>query len=176
MTNTVILKKDGFIENDEDIIKADLLTLKYLQCIIELEDGYTLRSFFEMIAIYSIFHNLNPDFLPFICEFLKLPKEGCLSTNIDYLLIDMIVNGYKDDYEHYYHLHGCNENMSDISIDFLPLKNILDIPIKIGSTYINHEECQGLDILLYDFIIEIMHSLSFFGTPQERDEVIGGLE
>ena len=53
--NDVILKRDGIISYNEDIVDVGKSFLKYLQYTIKLEEGYTLRSFFEMLVRYSNF-------------------------------------------------------------------------------------------------------------------------
>uniref|UniRef100_A0A6M3IZ76 Uncharacterized protein n=1 Tax=viral metagenome TaxID=1070528 RepID=A0A6M3IZ76_9ZZZZ len=168
--NDVILKKDGIISYNEDVVDVGKSFLKYLQYTIKLEEGYTLRSFFEMLVRYSNFYDLKPNFFPFTVEFLNSPKDGCISDYINYLIVDMTINIFRDehDYEHYYNLYG-NDNKNYIPIDLIPLSDMLDIPLKIGLTYIDGIKYGNLEISLHDFVMEIMYELGFFETPEKRE-------
>ena len=69
------------------------------------------------------------------------------------------------------------------ALDFSPLKNILDIPIKVGKAFLcvypengNYNDAQKFDNVntdnpnLYEFVNYIIWELSFHGTPEDRDE------
>jgi len=59
--NTVTLTSDGALAQDNASVGID--PLMFLGHKVELEQGYTLRSFFKMIERYPVFTQLNA-FLP----------------------------------------------------------------------------------------------------------------
>lgn len=93
------LTRDGrIVQNiyeDEHWKKVDVpidCELLHLTNSIELEENYTLRDYFKLIEKYRGFQLLDVAFPTFISEYKDCPKENCLTTDIDYLVINYVAS------------------------------------------------------------------------------------
>ena len=59
--------------------------LRFLSSQIDLEDGYTLRSFFQMLDQYRLLIDLNNFFPAYNEQYRKCPPEGCAAAAPEYL-------------------------------------------------------------------------------------------
>lgn len=167
------LKKDGTIYHKGGAVDAEVL--KYLSYQIELEDQYTLRSFFEMIEKYELLGKLN-SFLPTCIEqYRSCPAQGCESGHINYLefakTVEMI--GFPEKrLEIYSSIRGINESDS-IEVRSLHLNSLLDMPLKLGRlkhvVFGDHVDIFEFDTVftLFELIDGISWELSFHVTPEQ---------
>ncbi len=169
----VSLKRDGRISYKQSDVDSDVL--KYLSYQIELEDRYTLRSFFEMVEKYELLGKLN-SFLPTCIEqYLNCPEQGCESGMIDHLeftkTVEMI--GYPDKrLEIYSSIHGIQNN-DKVEIRSLQLNSLLDLQLKLGRlkhvVFGDQVDIFEFDTVftLFEFIDGITWELSFHVIPEQ---------
>lgn len=159
----VYLDNNGFIWEKDNTIVENEDVLQYLYYTINLEDNFTLRSYFQTISYYSYLQLLDAFFLCYLREFQNCPKEGCLTSEFDYLALnryasyesekDIKVNSevipdiIEEDSVHFpeqiemsMHFHAWSEK-EDIpyAIDFCNLDELLDHEIKIGNSRVSIE-------------------------------------
>ena len=169
----VSLKRDGTIHYKQSAVDSDVL--KYLSFQIELEEGYTLRSFFEMIGKYALLGKLN-SFLPTYTEqYLACPQQGCESEALDYLAFTKTVEmiGYPEKrLEIYSSITGIQKNET-VEIRSLQLNSLLDMPLKLGRlkhlVFGDRVDIFEFDTVftLFEFIDGIIWELSFHVTPEQ---------
>ena len=170
---TVSLKRDGRICCTQSDVDSDVL--KYLSYQIELEEMYTLRSFFEMFDHYAQLGQLN-SFLPrYIEQYLNCPEQGCKSETIDHLefakTVEMI--GYPDKrLEIYSSIHGIR-NSDKVEIRSLQLNSLLDLQLKLGRlkhvVFGDRVDIFEFDTVftLFELIDGITWELSFHVIPEQ---------
>jgi hypothetical protein len=169
----VSLKRDGTIHYKQSTVDSDVL--KYLSFQIGLEEGYTLRSFFEMIGKYALLGKLN-SFLPTYTEqYLACPQQGCDSTLLDYLefakTVEMIGHPEKR-LEIYSSVSGI-QNKDSVEIRSLQLNSLLDMPLKLGRlkhvVFGDRVDIFEFDTVftLFEFIDGITWELSFHVIPEQ---------
>jgi len=168
LQNKILISKDLnlYYYNDNDEITYDVIDFRtpsfYLNKQIQLEDGFTLRNYFELIEKYELFQFLDTFFGNYLEEFNNCPSQDCKNTEINYIIINRHIT-YED--EHSFEppkllnevedlvtsedglihidksitneliVHGFNEKENTFyALDFNPLKDLLDYEIKIGET------------------------------------------
>lgn len=194
----LILKKDGVITSqcliydyelkkevyEEVYFDNDELILSALNYSVVLENGFSLRDYFKLIKNYDYLLLLDDDFDIYMDGFDQSPKIGCCNQGFNQLLFLKIfsVDVTKPNSKVMsfgYELVGKNsKNNEVIDISYVPLSDMLDIPIFISGMY---EEYSQLDdqsyveepsvsgsITFFDFIKSIMDELSACGTPEDR--------
>ena len=171
--NTITLKKDGSIHQNGKKVSSAALNL--LSAQITLEEGYSLRSFFEMLVKYSLFATLS-DFFPMYMELYQgCPKHGCDAGFLDYLefgkTVEMI--GVPDKrLEIYNSLIGLQASEAS-EIRSLQLDSLLDLPLKLGKLkhiiFGDRVDIFEFDTVytLFEFIDGIGWELSFHATPEQ---------
>ncbi len=171
--NTISLKQDGSILLKGKTVATELL--KVLGFRVELDEQYTLRSYFEMLEKYSLLLELN-DFFPVYREqFRDSPKSGCCLAGIEHLefskTIEMIGFPGKR-LEIYNSLMGIY-GKETCEIKSLQLENLLDLPVKLGRLkhviFGDQVDIFEFDTVytLFEFIDGIAWELSFHGTPKQ---------
>jgi hypothetical protein len=171
--NTIALKQDGSILLDGKTVATELL--KVLGFRVELEEGFPLRGYFEMLGKYSLLLELNDFFPVFREQFRDCPKNGCCFNGIDYLefskTIEMIGFPGKR-LEIYTSLMGIY-GKETCEIKSLQLENLLDLPVKLGRLkhviFGDRVDIFEFDTVytLFEFIDGIAWELSFHGTPKQ---------
>ena len=169
----ISLKNDGTIYYNQSAVDSDVL--KYLSYQIGLEDGYTLRSFFEMIEKYELLGRLN-SFLPTCIEqYLSCPEQGCESGTIDHLefakTVEMI--GFPEKrLDIYNSMRGIHKSDS-VEIRSLQLNSLLDMSLKLGRlkhvVFGDRVDIFEFDTVftLFEFIDAITWELSFHVIPEQ---------
>ena len=171
--NTVTLKKDGSISHNGKTVGSDALDLLSVQ--IALEEGYTLRSFFEMLDQYALFPRLNAFFPTYTEQYRSCPQNGCDAGLLDYLefgkTVEMI--GVPDKrLEIYNSLFGVHRSEAS-EIKSMQLYSLLDIPLKLGRlkhiVFGDRVDIFEFDTVytLFEFIDGIGWQLGFHATPQQ---------
>ena len=167
------LKKDGGIFHKQGAVDSDVL--KYLSYQIGLEDQYTLRSFFKMIAKYELLGRLNSYLPTCIEQYQNCPEQGCESGLIDYLefakTIEMI--GFPEKrLEIYSSIRGIHDGDS-LEIRSQQLNSLLDMPLKLGKlkhvVFGDRVDIFEFDTVftLFEFIDGITWELGFLVTPEQ---------
>lgn len=170
--NAVTLKTDGSIFLNGKIVDTERLDL--LGCQITLEELYTLRSFFKMLAKYALFGKLNAFFPTYTEQVQSCPQQGCDAGLFDYLefgkTVEMI--GVPDKrLEIYNSLSGVHASETS-EIRSMQLASLLDIPLKLGKlkhiVFGDRVDIFEFDTVytLFEFIDGIAWQLSFHATPE----------
>jgi hypothetical protein len=171
--NAVTLKKDGSIHFKGKTVATDALDLLSFQ--IELEETYTLRSFFKLVGKYTLFAKLNAFFPGYTEQYLSCPEQGCDAGLLDYLefgkTVEMI--GVPDKrLEIYNSLFGVHANETT-EIKSMQLASLLDVRLKLGKlkhiVFGDHVDIFEFDTVytLFEFIDGIAWQLSFHATPEQ---------
>lgn len=171
--NAVTLKKDGSINLSGQTLESDALEALSFQ--ITLNEGYTLRSFFQMLDKYKLFVKLNAFFPTYTAQYHACPQEGCDADLLDYLefskTIEMI--GVPDKrLEIYNSLLGiCGSETSEIRS--MQLDRLLDLPLKLGKlkhiVFGDRVDIFEFDTVytLFEFIDGIAWQLGFHAAPEQ---------
>ncbi len=171
--NRVTLKKNGFVDHNETRVESDIL--RFLSSQIELEDGYTLRGFFQMLDQYRVLIDLDTFFPAYTEQYRKCPPEGCAAGAPEYLKFSKTVEmiGFPEKrLEIYTSFSGVYENEA-YEIRSLQLDSLLDLPVKLGR--LKHVIFgDSVDIFefdtvftLFEFIDGIAWELSFHVIPTQ---------
>ena len=171
--NAVTLKKDGAINLNGKTVRSDALELLSFQ--LALENGYTLRSFFEMLEKYSLFSELSAFFPMYTEQYLSCPENGCDAGLLDYLefgkTVEMI--GAPDKrLEVYNALFGVHASETS-EIKSMQLDSLLDLPLKLGRlkhiVFGDRVDIFEFDTVytLFELIDGIGWELSFHATPEQ---------
>jgi hypothetical protein len=171
--NAVTLKRNGSIDPDE--AGGGTGVLRFLSSQIDLEEGYTLRSFFQMLDRYKLLVELNNFFSSYIEQYRNCPPEGCAAEAPDYLefrkTVEMI--GFPEKRLEIYNSFSGVYQKEEFEIRALQLDNLLDLPVKLGR--LKHVVFGDLvDIFefetvftLFEFIDGIAWALSFHVIPAQ---------
>lgn len=171
--NAVTLKIHGAIDHNGVRVKSNILS--FLGSQITLEDGYTLRSFFEMLDQYRLLADLNTFFPECTQQYRQCPRQGCTAAEADYLEFSKTVEmiGFPEKrLEIYNSFSGVSDNGA-FEIRSLQLENLLDLPVKLGR--LKHVIFgDAVDIFefdtvftLFEFIDGIAWQLSFHVIPTQ---------
>ena len=169
----ITLKKDGTINQNGKTVNSVVLNL--LSSQIALEEGYSLRSFFEMLDKYALFSELSAFFPMYTEQYHGCPKHGCHAGFLDNLQFGKTVEmiGVPDKrLEIYNSLIGLQASEAS-EVRYMQLDNLLDLPLKLGKLkHIVFGDC--VDIFefdtvytLFEFIDGIGWELSFHATPEQ---------
>jgi len=171
--HAVTLKKDGFIYHNGKRVKSDALDL--LSSQIVLEEGYSLRSYFEMLEKYTLFAKLNEFFPTHAEHYHSCPERGCDTGLLDYLefgkTVEMI--GVPDRrLEIYTSLFGVQKNEAS-EIRSMQFESLLDMPLKLGRlkhiVFGDRVDIFEFDTVytLFEFIDGIAWELGFHVTSEQ---------
>jgi hypothetical protein len=171
--NRVTLKKNGFVDHNESRVDSDIL--RFLSSQIELEDGYTLRSFFQMLDQYRVLIDLDTFFPAYTKQYRKCPPEGCAAGAPEYLKFSKTVEmiGFPEKrLEIYNSFSGVYANEA-YEIRSLQLDSLLDLPVKLGRLkhviFGDSVDLFEFDTVftLFEFIDGIAWQLSFHVIPTQ---------
>lgn len=170
---TIILVQDGSIIQDGKTVNFVVLNL--LSSQITLEEGFSLRSFFEMLGKYSLFCELSAFFPMYTEQYHACPKQGCNAGFFDYLEFSKTVEmiGVPDmRLEIYNSLVGLQAGETS-EVRYIQLDSLLDVPLKLGKlkhiVFGDHVDIFEFDTVytLFEFIDGIGWELSFHATPEQ---------
>ena len=172
--NKVIVKANGFLEVDGRTVNSK--PLRYLGYGIELAQGCTLRSYFQMITTYSDFAQLGDFFEVLDQQFARCPDDGCRWPDADDLVfgktIEMVGFPGEPRLDIYHTLQGIKENQAH-EIRSLPLEMLLDMPMRLGPLkhviFGDRMDTFVFETMytLFEFIDSMAWELSFHGAPAE---------
>ena len=149
--------------------------LNILSFRIALEEGYSLRSFFQMLDQYKLLVDLNNFFPTYTEQYRNCPSEGCTAEAPDYLEFSKIVEmiGFPEKrLEIYNTFSGIHQN-EGFQIRSLQLESLLDLPVKLGRLkhviFGDPVDIFEFDTVftLFEFIDGIAWELSFHVTPAQ---------
>jgi hypothetical protein len=170
---SITLKKNGSIDQSGKTVKSVVLNL--LSSQIYLEEGYSLRSFFQMLEKYSLFSELSAFFPMYTEQYRSCPESGCDGGFFDYLefgkTVEMI--GVPDKrLEIYTSLVGLPADQAS-EVRSLQLESLLDLPLQLGKlkhiVFGDRVDIFEFDTVytLFEFIDGIGWELSFHATPEQ---------
>jgi hypothetical protein len=171
--NTIALKINGSIDHNGVILESGPLPFLGFQII--LDEGFTLRSYFELLNNYPLLAELNA-FLPSYQEqYRACPKSGCESDGVEHLefskTVEMMGSPEKR-LEIYHSLNGMSGSET-FEIKSIQLPNLLDLPVKLGKlkhvVFGDRVDIFEFDTVftLFEFIDGVVWELSFHGTPDQ---------
>lgn len=171
--NTVIITSNGTIQ-DAESMAAVTNPLSHLGHRSTLGEGFTLRSYFQILETYPVFVELNSFFPDFIKQFKDSPESDCRYDPIEYLefrkTVEMIGFPGKPRLEIYNAFQGVSEGIfSDIKN--ISLQTLLDMPVKLGKlrhvVFGDTMDVFEFDTVytLFEFIDGIAWELSFHNAP-----------
>jgi hypothetical protein len=169
--NRVVVRTDGRLE-DRGVVK-DFDPLAYLASQVDLEEGFTLRSFFRMIEQYPVFSRLNPFLRDYMDQYRKSPPTDCLYPGVDHLELNKTVEmiGFPGEprLEIYVSLLGMH-GVEPTELKFIGIENLLDMPLKLGKLkhVILGDKVDTFEFdtvfTLFEVIDGIVYELSFHGA------------
>ena len=201
----LIVKKGGFLEKKEWVydeekkkgeyqfnkIELDTPTiLFYLGEVVELEEGFIVRDWFKLIINYPLLKFLDGFMDSYLEEYKSCPESGCIDPDKKIHTIALqkiieldnltIINNY--DCNIYMDVFG-EADGTHYAIEFSPLKDYLDTPMKLipGITFREthkknekpdwgEKETVNIFYTLFDLIHSFIYEISFTGSPKQRDE------
>ena len=171
--NTILLKADGRLADNRKTIACRVL--KYLNAGIQLEESYTLRSFFRMLKHYPELTELNAFSAHLIEQANQSPTSGCEYPGIEFLemgkTVEMIGFPGKPRLEIYATFQGKSGDATQ-EIRSIQVKHMLDLPVSLGR--LRHVIFgDRMDLFefetvynLFEFMEAIIWELSFHGMPE----------
>ena len=171
--NIITLIPGGKMIQDRNAVNDD--PLRFLGFGVRLDEGYTLRSYFQMMETYPVLAKLNVFIPNYLEQVHKCPETGCVYDGFEHLefskTVEMIGYPGKPRLEIYHSLQG----VSGTDIDPLKsssLEGLLDMPVKLGK--LKHVVMgDSVDVFefetvfnLFEYIDGIAWELSFHGTPE----------
>lgn len=148
----------------------------FLSHPVDLDSGFTLRSFFRMVERYELLTKLSA-FLPdCVSRYRACPAADCIIDAIDHLefckTIEMIGFPGTPRLEIYNSLNGVHHGQS-CEIRMFALEHLLDMPVRLG--VLKHVIFgDKVDVFefetafnLFEFIDGVVWEMSFHGTPKE---------
>lgn len=131
--DTIILRTDGSIGCEGRIVERD--ALPFLPFKMELEEGYTLRSWFNMLHKYPLLTELSFFFTDYLRRFSESPQRGCVTKDFGHLEFSKTVEmrGFpgRPHLEIYNSLKGISGTMA-CDLRNYRLENILDMDLQLG--------------------------------------------
>ena len=225
MSISLILKPGGLLvekrwKYDEKIKKGDYeytlistgndnedsYLLSLLNTTVELDDEFTVRDWFKLIINYPVYQKLDLFTPSFLNEYYNCPEAGCLDPDgkLQEIIIQKLISTENFDpekeelYECEIYMDICGryeDEDTHYGIEFTPLKDYLDTPMKLldgiitktipilkeiketkkkkrhsNYTYDYKKEEVRVYYTLFEFITSFIYEISFFGTPERRDK------
>ena len=169
--NNIKLINDGSIVCNEKVVEG--IPLMFLGYAAELDDGYTLRSYFQMFEKYPLLEQLNAFFPSYKKQYSDSPESNCVYDGFTHLefskTAEMIGFPGKPRLEIYNSLRGVYGD-EVMEIRSVPLENLLDMPVRLGKlkhvVFGDKVDIFEFETLfnLFEFIDGILWELSFQGT------------
>ncbi len=172
--NKVFLKENGRLIHNREDVKEDPLV--FLGSRVDLDERFTLRSYFRMFEAYPIFIQLGPFIQDCMAQYTKTATTQCTYGEIDHIelckTIEMIGFPGEPRIEQYTSLLGViNSDIMDIK--FLGLDHLLDMRLELGKLkhVVFGDKCDifNFDTIftLFEFIEGISWELSFHNKPKQ---------
>ena len=172
--NRIGLNSDGGIVADGRAIETD--GLDCLGLMVDLGEGYTLRSYFRMLEQYDQLTKLNRFIPQQLEEYRNSPDADCRWPEFETLLftktVEMVGFPGKPKLELYTSLVG-DGGTESVEIRSIQLEYLLDMPVQLGQlkhmVFGDKVDLFEFDTIytLFEFIDGIAWELSFHGTPKQ---------
>jgi hypothetical protein len=171
--NQITLKADGPILADNKIAVDPLMFLSFQ---VDLDENYTLRSYFLLLHKYPLLTKLNVFFPACLQEYRRCPANGCAFDDKACLELSKAIEmiGYPGDPRlEIYSSLKCNCGSEIMPIRDFKLTHVLDLPLRLGNLkhiiFGDHVDALEFDTVfnLFEFIDSIIWELSFHGTLME---------
>ena len=154
-------------------------TAALLGCLarqVELAPGFTLRSFFKMLAAYDALTHLSAFFPDLLEQFRKGPQAGCRVDGIDGLVLEKAVEmvGFPGEPRIDIYRRFCGQRSGEsVPIKDYQVDMLLDIPLRLGQ--LKHVVFgDQVDVFTFDTVFTLFEliegigwELGFHGTPRE---------
>jgi hypothetical protein len=172
--NRVCLLHDGQLTTEERrVIGAPLACLGHQ---VQLNADCTLRSYFQLLAKYTVLTQLGDFYLPLLDLYRNCPDQGCRWHSFTRLelvkTVEMVGYPGTPKLEIYNTLHGAGPD-GHSEIRSLALEFLLDMPLTLGRLkhVIFGDKVDTFDFdtgySLFEFIDSIAWELSFHNTPAQ---------
>lgn len=169
--NAVTLNKNGSVAHQGNRVKSNILGL--LSSQIELDEGYSLRSFFQMLDRYRLLIDLSSFFPTYTEQYHSCPPEGCAAGAPEYLEFSKTVEmiGFPEKRLDIYNSFCGIHEKENFDIRSLQLDSMLDLPVKLGRLkhiiFGDSVDLFEFDTVftLFEFIDGIAWELGFHATP-----------
>lgn len=170
--NIVTLKQSGTMVQNQNAVTDD--PLGFLGFGVQLDEAYTLRSYFHMMNTYPVLAKLNVFIPNYLEQVQQCPGTGCVYDGFEHLefskTVEMIGYPGKPRLEIYHSLQGKSGSDTE-QLKSSSLEGLLDMPVKLGK--LKHMVLgDQVDIFefetvfsLFEFIDGIAWELSFHGIP-----------
>jgi hypothetical protein len=171
----ITLAKNGFLIRNDGTRESDPLCA--LGARVVLAEGYTLRSFVQMLSLHPLLTRLSP-FAQDLAEGLaRWPASGCAPAGIARLelskTVEIIGHPAPPRLEIYHALRGVGTDGEDLEIKPYPVETLLDLPVILGR--LRHvvfgdrmDEFRFQTVCnLFEFQEGIGWQLAFHGAPVE---------
>lgn len=181
---------------EEQIYKKIYLKEKeipfYINSTVCVEQGATLRNLFNIIINYTNFFSLILN-LPDLESFFQEAFENSSEESNDYLDLSAlelewsshVMNRYEELIlsEDIYFSGRLNDG-TNVALELTPINEIIDFPLSINDVYNIYKEEEPFKSIflavkpmtLLQVITGIMNEISFFGTPENRNEKVEMLQ
>jgi hypothetical protein len=170
------------VDGDKKTLCDEYRVIQNLDYGVTIEEGFTLRHYFELFKKYEIFQIFDGYMKDFLEEYEKtcheIPEYD--EHSVDYISICRFVSRSEYDNKVMFDNHitvdgqGFDENgeYTSFAIEFMPIYKLIDIEIRIemDEYYLiagKDPEREQSTITIFDFLKQIIWELSFCGTPQE---------
>jgi hypothetical protein len=174
--NAVTLKSTGQILDRGEVFQGDPLV--YLGYKAELEDGFTLRSWFRILENYPLLIGLNVFYPAYMERYRESTDSDCVYGDFDHLelakTVEMIGFPGKPRLEIYLSFYGVSGEETR-EIKFIQWEHLLDMPVKLGRlkhiVFGDNVDVLGFETVytLFEFIDGIGWELGFHATPMQCD-------
>jgi len=171
--NTTLLARNGLLLNEQEHEVA--MPLSVLAGKVRLGDGYSLRSFFEMMQRYPQLQEISVFIPPFMEECAGCPDSGCANEGLTHLelvkRVEMVGFPGEPRFNFLCSLTGWHKE-TEQELRIFQLHQMLDTPIQLGmlkhsvfGDSVNIMEFET-DYSLFEFIEGISWQLGFQRYPE----------
>jgi len=131
--NTALLARNGMILSEHE--SETVAPLSNLACKVSLDNGYTLRSFLDMVQRYPVFQALNAFIPNLLDECDQYPDSGCITERLSHMelikRVEMIGFPGEPRFNILCTLGGKYKGQEQ-ELRLFQLDTLLDMPIKLG--------------------------------------------
>jgi len=171
--NTATLARNGMILTDRESEAVE--PLAHLASKVTLENGYTLRSFLDMVWRYSVFQAISVFISPLMEECASCPDSGCRTDGLTHMeLVKRVeMTGFPGEprFNILCTLTGMH-NGTEQELRLFQFDHLLDVPIKLGmlkhtvfGDSVNVMEFET-DYSLFEFIEGVAWEFGFQRFPE----------
>jgi len=170
-----MIKKNSKIYKDNIELKDNEDILSFLDEEFVLEDGFTVKNYFELFNNYGMLINLDLFIPSYLEEYEKVRNNDVSSTSLTKIIIRKVFEFFKDKLKSYVLVDGYSDSENQIfAIDFMELSDLIHLKIEIAKASIVYDDMSTKEfeysLSFYNFIKSIIWELSFYGNPEQSRE------